>query len=457
MNQSQSLEVVQAFDRVPFAHVTTDDGESLEVKLDVANRALGNRGELLQRDARRDILQKAADLLEARGHRFSTLIAREGGKPMQDAEIEVLRAIDGLRIAAEQLGVMAGREIPMGLNRASEHRWAFTTNEPIGVVAAISAFNHPLNLIVHQVAPAVAVGCPVIVKPATATPLCCLQLVELLHEAGLAEHWCQTFVTADNGLAERLATDERVAFLSFVGSARVGWHLRGKLAAGTRCALEHGGAAPVIVDRSADLDRAIGPIVKGGYYHAGQVCVSVQRIFVHSSVKDDFLRKFSARVAALKVGDPQISSTEVGPLIHPRETVRVESWIAEAAASGAVVIGGGRVSETTLVPSILVEPPLDAKVSGWRFSARSLASMVSTISSERSRLPIRFPSHFKPVFSQNPLRPPCAPHAIWMRQRSSSMTIQPSEPTGCHSRVGGSQGAASAAFLGRCARCRGRR
>jgi acyl-CoA reductase-like NAD-dependent aldehyde dehydrogenase len=363
MEPSQSLEVVQAFDRKPFACVPVDNSEGLEAKLTAAHRAFGNRDEWLQRDARGSILQKAANLLESRRDQFSVLIAREGGKPRRDADIEVLRAIDGLRNAAEQLRVLAGREIPMELNQASEQRWAFTTHEPIGVVAAISAFNHPLNLIVHQVAPAIAVGCPVIVKPATATPLCCLQIVELLREAGLPTPWCQTFVTADNGLSERLATDSRVAFLSFIGSARVGWHLRGKLAAGTRCALEHGGAAPVIVDESADVDRAIEPIVKGGYYHAGQVCVSVQRIFVHRGVKDDFLEKFAARVASLKVGDPQNSSTEVGPLIHPHEAVRVASWIAEAVASGAVIVGGGRMSETTILPAILVEPPLDAKVS----------------------------------------------------------------------------------------------
>lgn len=363
MDQPQTLEVVQAFDRAPFAHVPVDDSASLEGKLAAANSAFRNRDEWLQPDERRSILLNTANLLEANRDRFSILIAKEGGKPISDAGIEVIRAIDGLRNAAEELRVLAGREIPMDLNKASAHRWAFTTREPIGVVAAISAFNHPLNLIVHQVAPAIAVGCPVIVKPAAATPLSCLELVALLRESGLAEHWCQTFITSDNSLAERLATDPRVAFLSFIGSAAVGWHLRGKLAPGTRCALEHGGAAPVIVDRSADIDFAVEPIVKGGYYHAGQVCVSVQRIFVHSSVKEHFLDKFSARVGALKVGDPQISSTEVGPLIHPRETVRVASWIAEAEASGAVVLGGGRISETTLVPAVLIEPPLDAKVS----------------------------------------------------------------------------------------------
>jgi acyl-CoA reductase-like NAD-dependent aldehyde dehydrogenase len=213
------------------------------------------------------------------------------------------------------------------------------------------------------VAPAIAVGCPVIVKPAAATPLSCLELIALLREAGLAEPWCQTFVTDDNALAERLATDPSVAFLSFIGSARVGWYLRSKLAPGTRCALEHGGAAPVIVDRSAKLDRIIEPLVKGGYYHAGQVCVSTQRIFVHTDLLADFVERFAARVGSLRVGDPLLAETEVGPLINPREANRVVAWIDEAASAGARVIGGGRRSETTLIPAILLEPPASAKVS----------------------------------------------------------------------------------------------
>ncbi|HMC76265.1 MAG TPA: aldehyde dehydrogenase family protein, partial [Vicinamibacterales bacterium] len=294
---------------------------------------------------------------------FVTLIAREGGKPVSDAAVEVTRAIDGLRNAAEALRAFAGREIPMGLTPASDRRWAFTTKEPIGVVAAISAFNHPLNLIVHQVAPAIATGCPVIVKPAAATPLSCLELVALLREAGLDEPWCQTLVTDDNALAERLATDSRVAFLSFIGSARVGWYLRSRLAPGTRCALEHGGAAPVIVDRSARLDTVIEPIVKGGYYHAGQVCVSTQRIFVHEDVIGGFVERLAARIGRLRVGDPLRRDTEVGPLIDPRETRRVASWVEEAVSGGARLHGGGRFSETTLMPAVLVEPPADAKVS----------------------------------------------------------------------------------------------
>lgn len=358
-----TLRVVQAFDRAEIETIPTDDAGALEKKLAVAAEAFKARDGWMKTHERTAILRRAAELLETQRERFTLLIAREGGKPFTDAAIEVTRAVDGLRNAADELRHFAGREIPMGLTVASDARWAFTTKEPIGVVAAISAFNHPLNLIVHQVAPAVAVGAPVIIKPAPVTPLTCLAFVALLREAGLAERWCQSFITEDNALAEKLATDPRVAFLSFIGSAKVGWYLRSKLAPGARCALEHGGAAPVIVDRSADLERIVEPIVKGGYYHAGQVCVSVQRIFVHQDQFDPFVERFAARVARLRVGDPVLPATEVGPLILPRETERVQSWIDEAVKAGTKLLGGGRVSETTLTPSVLVEPPLDAKVS----------------------------------------------------------------------------------------------
>jgi acyl-CoA reductase-like NAD-dependent aldehyde dehydrogenase len=292
------------------------------------------------------------------------LIAREGGKPFADAAVEVTRAIDGLRNAAEELRNFGGREIPMGLTPASDGRWAFTIREPIGIVAAISAFNHPLNLIVHQAAPAIAVGCPVIIKPASSTPLCCLELVKLAHAAGLPEAWCQTYVPPNTAGAERLACDPRVAFLSFIGSGSVGWYLRTKIAPGTRCALEHGGAAPLIIDRDVDLDAIIEPIVKGGYYHAGQVCVSVQRIFAHADIHDAFVERLAKRVAALRVGDPLEPETEVGPLISPKEVARVASWVEEATRTGAqVAVGGRRLGETMYQPTVLLEPAADAKVS----------------------------------------------------------------------------------------------
>ena len=360
---SQPYRVVQAYDRVLIKEIPADDAAALEAKLETAARLLKDRDGALKPHQRSAILARAATLLSERVEAFARLIAQEGGKPLTDARIETIRAVDSLRTAADEIRNFAGREIPMGLTPASDGRLAFTTKEPIGIVAAISAFNHPVNLIAHQVAPAIAVGCPVIIKPAVPTPLSCLELVALLREAGLPEPWCQSFITEDNTLAERLATDPRVAFLSFIGSAKVGWYLRSKLPPGTRCALEHGGAAPVIVDRSARLDTIIEPIVKGGYYHAGQVCVSTQRIFVHNAIKSEFIERLAARVRTLRVGDPALAETEMGPLILPREADRVGHWIDEAVAAGAQIIGGGRLSETTLSPSILLEPPADAKVS----------------------------------------------------------------------------------------------
>lgn len=357
------LTVVQAFDRAPIAEVGFDTAAALEHKLSAAERVFRDRDGWLAPHARIAILRRLAALMDAKRDHLALQIAREGGKPLPDAIIETTRAIDGVHNAADELRNFAGREIPMGLSAASEGRWAFTTREPIGVVAAISAFNHPLNLIVHQVAPAIAVGCPVIIKPASATPLSCLEFVAMVHEAGLPEPWCQSFLPEGNDLAEALVTDRRIAFLSFIGSARVGWSLHAKLAHGARSALEHGGVAPAIVDRSADLAKVIEPIVKGGYYHAGQVCVSTQRIFVHDAVADDFTQALIARVERLRTGDPTRKDTEVGPLIQPREADRVAEWVEEAVRGGAqLATGGKRLSETTLEPTVLLDPASDARV-----------------------------------------------------------------------------------------------
>ena len=359
-----TLGVFQAYDRASIREVETDSDRDLERKLARAHAAFENRAGWLKPYERIAVLERLVPLLEARRDSFAELIAREGGKPLVDAKVEAIRAVDGVRNAIDELRNFGGHEIPMGLTAASDGRWAFTTREPIGVVAAISAFNHPLNLIVHQAVPAIATGCPVLIKPAHTTPLSCVEFVQLVREAGLSEAWCDTIITADIALAEALATDPRVSFLSFIGSARVGWTLRSKLAPGARCALEHGGSAPLLVDRAVDLDAIIEPIVKGSYYHAGQVCVSTQRIFVHEHVHDAFVERMSQRVAALRVGDPRSSETEVGPLILPREVERVASWVDEAVASGArVSVGGKRLGETTYAPTVLVGPSTSAKVS----------------------------------------------------------------------------------------------
>jgi acyl-CoA reductase-like NAD-dependent aldehyde dehydrogenase len=356
--------VRQAFDGAAIAEVALDDAESMAQKLERAIRCFADRPGWLPAYKRIEILRRLARLIEREFDALAMLIAREGGKPLSDARVETTRAINGVEGAVGELEHLAGREIPMGLTPASQDRWAFTIKEPIGVVAAISAFNHPLNLVVHQVVPAIATGCPVIVKPATSTPLSCLRFVELAHEAGLPPAWCQTLVVEDTALAEGLATHPGIAFLSFIGSAKVGWYLRSKLPPGARCALEHGGAAPVIVDRSVEVDAIVGQLVKGGYYHAGQVCVSVQRIFVHADVMPHLVERLTERVRGLRVGDPTLLDTEVGPLILPKEVDRVAAWVREAIDSGGnLTTGGARISDRVYAPTVIVEPSAEARVS----------------------------------------------------------------------------------------------
>jgi acyl-CoA reductase-like NAD-dependent aldehyde dehydrogenase len=312
---------------------------------------------------RRQILQNLVGLMQNEVEDFALLIAREGGKPLTDARVEVVRAINGVELAIEELGRMEGRQIPMDLTAAGAGRTAFTIREPIGVVVAISAFNHPLNLIVHQVVPAIATGCPVIVKPAGPTPLSCLRFVELVHQAGLPAPWCQVCL-CEIPVAEQLATDARVGFFTFIGSARVGWSLRSKLAPGTRCALEHGGVAPVIVSADADLETMAPLLVKGGYYHAGQVCVSVQRVFVDNRLKAELVESLTELVSGLVVGDPTDAATQVGPLIRTGEVDRVEEWVREAVQDGArCAIGGKRLSEYVYEPTLLVDPLHTSRIS----------------------------------------------------------------------------------------------
>lgn len=364
MAGARVLQVRRPFDQRLLAELPQDAPTDLEHRLTAARAAFEHRSAWPPPHERGAALERLAALTERDHDAIARLIAEEGGKPLTDARVEARRATDTIRLGSELLRGFAGREIPMGLTPASTRRWAFTTREPIGVVGAISAFNHPFNLIAHQAVPAIATGCPVVLKPTSRTPLSCLRFLELAREAGIAAPWCTAIITADHELSERLATDARVAFLSFIGSAEVGWGLQRKLAPGMRSALEHGGAAPVIVDRDADLDAIIAPLAKGAYYHAGQVCVSVQRIFVHAAVHDDFVAKFAARVGRLKVGDPTEAATEVGPLIAPAALDRVAAWVDEAVGGGAgVAVGGQRLSETLYAPTVLLEPPEQARVS----------------------------------------------------------------------------------------------
>ncbi len=358
------MEVHAPWDGSLIATVERGGPAVAEKALDTAYRLFRDRDVWLSPDRRIEILRRTAALMQGRREELAMEAAREGGKPLIDSLVEVDRAIDGVHECVEFLRTQHGDEMPMGLNAASTNRLAFTRHEPIGVVVAFSAFNHPLNLIVHQVGPAVATGCPCIVKPAEATPLSAMRFVGILREAGLPEEWCQGLVTTDLDVAGSLATDSRVGFFSFIGSARVGWMLRSKLAPGTRCALEHGGAAPVLVAEDADLDYALPLISKGGFYHAGQVCVSVQRVFAHRNIARDLAGRLAEAAAALNVGDPTLLETEVGPLIRPAEVERVGEWVREAVDQGGELLTGGKaISDTCYAPTVLYDPPGDVRVS----------------------------------------------------------------------------------------------
>ncbi|AZV77709.1 aldehyde dehydrogenase family protein [Parasedimentitalea marina] len=360
---SRTLDVVNPYSLERIGSVETRSWLDIDTMLGVAHGLFRNRDSWLPAFKRIDVLKKTATLMAQRFEELALLIASEGGKPLVDARVEVKRAIDGVELCVHEIGQMAGKEIPMDLTEAGSGRIAFTQREPIGVVVAASAFNHPLNLIVHQVAPAVAAGCPVLVKPALDTPLSCRTFVGMLHEAGLPKEWCH-FAACENDVAETMITDPRVGFFSFIGSARVGWMLRSKLAPGTRCALEHGGAAPVIVDENADIDAMIPSLVKGGFYHSGQVCVSVQRVFAPQAIADDVAQKLAEAASALKVGDATNPSVDCGPLIRPAEVDRVAQWVDEAVQGGARLLAGGkRLGETTYAPTVLLNPPQDARVS----------------------------------------------------------------------------------------------
>ncbi len=362
-SDEKHAEVRSPYDGQVIGTVERTDLTGVQLALETAHGLFRDPDAWLSPGERIAILERTAAIMHERLEELAVEAAREGGKPLIDSRVEANRAVDSIKSCVEHLRTQAGTEIPMSLNPASSGRLAFTRHEPIGVVVAFCAFNHPLNLVAHQVGPAVATGCPVIVKPAEATPLSCMRLVGILREAGLPEEWCQALQTTDLDVAGALVSDPRVGFFSFIGSDRVGWMLRSKLAPGTRCALEHGGAAPVIVAADADLDYALPPLSKGGFYHAGQVCVSVQRVFADKRIARELADRLADASKALQVGDPTSPETEVGPLIREAEVKRVGEWVQEAVSGGAQLLSGGEpISASCYAPTVLYDPPADAKV-----------------------------------------------------------------------------------------------
>ena len=358
-----TIEVTSPFDGKVVGTVKFSTFEEVEGAIDLAHKTFLDTANWLPRYKRVEILENVMKIMSSQVEELTILCASEGGKPYIDSKVEILRAINGIKIAIEHLSVYEGKEIAMGHTSTSANRMAYTFKEPIGVVAAISAFNHPFNLAVHQVIPALAVGCPVIIRPATQTPMSAIRLVEILEEAGLPKGWAQAVVCDRRG-GELLATSTKTNFLTFIGSGPVGWYLNSKVSPGTRVALEHGGVAPVIVEPDADIADMIPALAKGGFYHAGQVCVSVQRIYVHESIFDEVANKLANVASKLVVGDQLDPKTEVGPLINNDEVNRVEEWVNDAVAKGAKILTGGkRIGASCFEPTVILNPSEDAIIS----------------------------------------------------------------------------------------------
>lgn len=303
---------------------------------------------------RATVLDRAAELLSEpeRQERFARLVAEEAAKPLKTARVEAARAVDTFRFSAATARTLTGEMVPIDASSAGEGKLAFVQRVPIGVVGAISPFNFPLNLVVHKVAPAIAAGCPVVLKPASATPLTALALVELLvEECGLEPGWLN-IVTCSGRVADHLVTHDDVAMITFTGSPDVGWGIRAR-APRKRVSLELGNNAPVIIEPDGDWRAAAAKIKVAGFSHAGQSCISVQRVFVHRDIADDFVDALVAEVSQLRVGDPLDDDTDVSALIDPGETERVASWITEAVAGGAQVRCGGEVEGRVLAPTVL--------------------------------------------------------------------------------------------------------
>ncbi len=326
--------------------------------VDAAERAMT---EPLPAHERAAILDRMARAVDERSEEVARTISAEAGKPMKAARVEASRAVSTFTMSAVEARKLAGDVVPMDASPAGTGKLAFTLRVPIGIVGAISPFNFPFNLVAHKVAPALAAGCAVVLKPASQTPLSALLLAELAAEAGIPAGWLNVVCGTAGEIGDVLVEDERVKLITFTGSSSVGWKLRER-AARKRVNLELGNATPVIVESDADLDDAATRLAANAFSFAGQSCISVQRIYVQRDAYDAFLERFLPLVEALEVGDPASDDTDVGPLIAESERDRVLEWIEEAKASGATILTGGTLDGELVRPTVIADAPPEAKV-----------------------------------------------------------------------------------------------
>ncbi|GJM39582.1 MAG: aldehyde dehydrogenase [Acidimicrobiales bacterium] len=346
------------FDRGVIAEVQIAPTAALDQALAVARKTQDTSWKKTPAWKRAEIVRNVAGQIRSRHEELAMLIASEGGKPLTDARVEATRAAVTLEECAAVAERLEGRQWSMQRAPGSESKLAFTIPEPIGVVLAISAFNHPLNLVCHQAGAAIAAGNTCVLKPATSTPISAIELMRMFRKAGLPEEVLQTVVCSGKA-ASRMVESDLVDFITFIGSKKVGWGIRRAMADGTRMAAEHGGQAASIVLDDADLDHTIARILKGGYYHAGQVCVSTQRLYVTKGIESRFTEKLVTGAKKLVEGDARDADTDVGALIETSEVTRVKEWVDEAKAGGAEVLLGGEARSKTLYGTTVLRGAAD--------------------------------------------------------------------------------------------------
>jgi acyl-CoA reductase-like NAD-dependent aldehyde dehydrogenase len=306
------------------------------------------------------ILREISAGIKGRREELGRLLATEAGKPIRDALVEVDRAVVTFRLGAEEAERMTGEMIPLDIMPASKGRVGITRHFPIGPVAGISPFNFPLNLAAHKVAPAIAAGCSIVLKPPSKDPLTMLTVAEIIEAAG-PPAGSVSILPMTRELGDRMVADPRFKLLTFTGSPSVGWRMKER-AGKKKVVLELGGNAGVIVDKSADLDWAVRRTIVGGFAYAGQVCISVQRMFVHEDVWDAFMAKLVEGAKALRVGDPLDASTDVGPMVDEAAASRTQRWVDEAVALGGKLRLGGKADGNFFAPTILTDTPVTAQV-----------------------------------------------------------------------------------------------
>jgi acyl-CoA reductase-like NAD-dependent aldehyde dehydrogenase len=341
------------------ARVARAGAEHARKALDAAERAMSSP---LPAHERAAILDRVAALLKERQDDVARTISAEAGKPMKAARVEAERAVSTYTMAAVEARRLSGEVVPMDASAAGVGKVAYTMRVPIGIVGAITPFNFPLNLVAHKVAPALAAGCAVILKPAGQTPLSALLLGELEAEAGLPPGWLNVLVGPSAEIGDVIVEDERVKLITFTGSSGVGWRIRER-AAKKRVNLELGNATPVVVEADADIEEAATKLTANAFSFAGQSCISVQRIYIKREAYDDFVSRFVPKVQALKVGDPGEEDTDVGPVIDEDARERIVSWVEEAKSAGATVLTGGEVVDGLLQPTVIADVTPDMKVS----------------------------------------------------------------------------------------------